>query len=148
MRLTLVRGVRQICWAHISFLILFILYAICIWKTGRHFFNFTKICTSSVNRNGILFDVIKWIHFKHIKFASLTLVFLSLRETTSSSVAHLLTLAVRAVNGQAVIFDSGERRMGQTNLNDVSQDFSQFYPRLREIQGSSPVPSPTQIKCL
>jgi len=41
-------------------------------------------------------------------------------------------LAVGAVNGQAVIFDSGDRRMGQTNINDVSQDFSQFYPMQAE----------------
>lgn len=38
--------------------------------------------------------------------------------------------------------------MGQTDLNEMSQDFSQFYPRLREIRGSSPAPSPTQIKGL
>lgn len=75
-------------------------------------------------------------------------VFLSVRATISSPAACLLTLAVRAVNGQAVIFDSGDRRVGQANLNEMSQEFSQIYPRLREIQGSSPVPSPTRIKCL
>lgn len=75
-------------------------------------------------------------------------VFLSERATISSPAACLLTLAVRAVNGQAVIFDSGDRRVGQANLNETSQDFSQIYPRLREIQDTSPVPSPAHIKCL
>lgn len=75
-------------------------------------------------------------------------VFLSVRATISSPVACLLTLAVRTLNGQAVILDSGDSRVGQANLNEMNQDFSQIFPRLREIQGSSPVPSSTQIKCL
>lgn len=97
MRITLVRGLnlttRQICWEHISFLILFILYAICIWKTGSHFSISLKEDerTSSISRIGLLFDKIKWIHFirlSHFQFFSLS------RETTSSSAARLLTLAV------------------------------------------------------
>lgn len=50
-------------------------------------------------------------------------VFLSVRATISSPAACLLTLAVRAVNGQAVISDSGDHRVGQDNLIEMSQEF-------------------------
>lgn len=74
-----------------------------------------------------MFDIIKLIAFESFKFPSLAFVFPPVRATTSSPEVFLLTLAVRAVNGQAVIFDSGDHRAGQPNLNEMSQDFSQFY---------------------